>query len=284
VTRLRSKTGCRYDHAVADPLASAAGFNAAQPHIARVYDYLLGGKDNFAADRAVGDQIIASLPAAQVGVRAQRAVLARVVHYLVAEAGVSQLLDIGSGLPTAQNVHQIAQRIDPAARVIYVDNDPVVLAHARALLADDSVTFAAEGDLRDPAGILASREVRTRLDWDKPVGLLLCGILHYLLDEEQPAQLVQVLYDALPAGSYVFIQHLLHRGDPASADLEAAMQRGLGRSQFRTLEQVRELFGGLELVEPGLVPVPDWRPDASTGTARHHPVLGMACAGVARKT
>src|SRR5437879_4227889 len=139
------ETGRRYDQVVADPLADTAGFNPAVPHIARVYDYLLGGKDNFAADRAVGDQIIASLPAAQIGVRAQRAVLARVVHYLVADAGVRQLLDIGSGLPTAQNVHQIAQRIDPAARVVYVDNDPVVLAHARALLADDSVTFAAKG-------------------------------------------------------------------------------------------------------------------------------------------
>ena len=188
---------------VADRSTGAAGFNPAQPHIARVYDYLLGGKDNFAADRAVGDQIIASLPAAQLGVRAQRAVLARVVHYLVADTGVRQLLDIGSGLPTAENVHQIAQKIDPAARVVYVDNDPVVLTHARALLADDSVTFAAEGDLRDPAGILASPEVRTHLDWDKPVGLLLCGILHYLLDEGHPAQLVKVLCDALPVAEAV---------------------------------------------------------------------------------
>lgn len=276
--------GCRYDQVVADPLADAAEFNPARPHIARVYDYLLGGKDNFAADRAVGDQIIASLPAAQIGVRAQRAVLARVVHFLVADAGVRQLLDIGSGLPTAQNVHQIAQRIDPAAKVIYVDNDPVVLAHARALLADDSVTFAAKGDLRDPAGILASPEVSTRLDWEKPIGLLLCGILHYFLDEDHPAELVKVLSDALPPGSYVFIHHLLHRGDPASARLEAAMQQGLGRSQFRTLEQVRELFGGLELIEPGLVPVPDWRPDETTVTARRHPVLGLACVGVALKT
>jgi hypothetical protein len=249
-----------------------------------VYDYLLGGKDNFAADRVVGDQIIASLPAAQLGVRAQRAVLARVVHYLVADAGVRQLLDIGSGLPTAENVHQIAQKIDPAASVIYVDNDPVVLTHARALLADNSVTFAAEGDLRDPASILASPEVRTHLDWDKPVGLLLCGVLHYLLDEEHPAQLVKVLCDALPAGSYVFIHHLLHRDEPASAALEAAMQRGLGRSQFRTLEQVRDLFGGLELIEPGLVPVSDWRPGEAAISTGQHPVLGMACAGVARKT
>ena len=263
---------------------SAPGFDASRPHIARVYDYLLGGKDNFAADRAVGDQIIASLPAAQVGVRAQRDVLARAVRYLVGEAGIRQLLDIGSGLPTAENVHQIAQQIDPATRVVYLDNDPVVLSHAQALLADDRVTFAAAGDLRDPAGILASPAVRAHLDWDRPIGLLLCGILHYILDDERPAELMAVLCDGLPAGSYVFIHHLLDNADPASAELQAAMQKGLGRSQFRTLEQVRELFGGLELIEPGLVPVPDWRPDRGTLSARHHPVLALACAGLARKT
>ena len=185
------------------------GFDASRPHVARVYDYLLGGKDNFAADRAVGDQMIASLPAVQVGVRAQRDVLGRVVRYLVGEAGVRQLLDIGSGLPTAENVHEIAQRVDPATRVVYLDNDPVVLSHARALLADDKATFAVEGDLRDPAGILAHPEVRKHLDWEQPIGLLLCGILHYILDEENPAELVATLYDALPSGSYVFIHHLL---------------------------------------------------------------------------
>jgi hypothetical protein len=261
----------------------AAGFDASRPHIARVYDYLLGGKDNFAADRAVGDQIIASLPAAQIGVRAQRDVLGRAVRYLVGEAGVRQLLDIGSGLPTAENVHQIAQRIDPATRVVYLDNDPVVLSHAQALLADNKVTFAAEGDLRDPADILASPNVRAHLDWDKPIGLLLCGILHYIRDDERPAELMAVLCDGLPPGSYVFIHHLLHSADPASAALEAAMQKGLGRSQFRTLEQVRELFGGLELIEPGLVLVPDWRPDRDTMSASYHPVLTLACAGMARK-
>jgi hypothetical protein len=262
---------------------SAAGFDASRPHIARVYDYLLGGKDNFAADRAVGDQIIASLPAGQIGVRAQRDVLGRAVRYLVEQAGVRQLLDIGSGLPTAENVHQIAQRIDPATRVVYLDNDPIVLSHAQALLADDKVTFAAEGDLRDPAGILASPGVRAHLDWDQPVGLLLCGILHYILDDERPAELMAVLREGLPAGSYVFIHHLLHSEDPASAALEAAMQKGLGRSQFRTLDQVRELFGDLELIEPGLVLVPDWRPDRSTLSASYHPVLSLACAGLARR-
>ena len=141
-----------------------------------MYDYLLGGKDNFAADRAVADQISAQPPAVQVGVRAQRHLLGRVVRYLVGEAGLRQLLDIGSGLPTAENVHEIAHRIDPATRVVYLDNDPVVLAHARALLADDTVTFAVAGDLRDPAGLLADPDVREHLDWDQPIGLLLCGI------------------------------------------------------------------------------------------------------------
>jgi S-adenosyl methyltransferase len=228
---------------------SAPGFDASKPHISRVYDYLLGGKDNFAADRAVGDQLIAQLPAVQVGVRAQRDLLGRVVRFLVGEAGLRQLLDIGSGLPTAENVHEIAHRIDPATRVVYLDNDPVVLAHAEALLADNKVTFAVDGDLRDP----------------------------------DPAQVVETLYRALPAGSYVFIHHMLDSDDPASATLQAAMHNGLGRTQFRTFAQIRKLFSGLELVEPGVVLVPDWRPDPGTPGVQHHPVLGLAAAGVARK-
>jgi S-adenosyl methyltransferase len=262
---------------------AAAEFDASRPHVARVYDYLLGGKDNFAADRAVGDQIIASLPAVQVGVRAQRDLLGRVVRYLVGEMSLRQLLDIGSGLPTAENVHQIAQSVAPQARVVYLDNDPVVLSHARALLADNTVTFAAEGDLRDPAGILANPDVRKNLDWDQPIGLLLCGILHYILDEENPADLVAALYRALPPGSYVFIHHLLASDDPASATLQAEMQKGLGRTQFRTFGEIKKLFGHLELVEPGLVLVPDWRPYPATPRVSQHPVLRLAAAGVARK-
>jgi S-adenosyl methyltransferase len=197
--------------------------------------------------------------------------------------GISQLLDIGSGLPTAENVHEIAQQISRAARVVYLDNDPVVLSHARALLADDTATFAAEGDLKDPAGILANPDVRKNLDWEQPIGLLLCGILHYILDDEHPAELVATLYNALPSASYVFIHHLLASDDPASATLQTEMQKGLGRTKFRTLAQIRELFGGLELVEPGLVLVPDWRPYLHTPDVRRHPVLGLAAAGVARK-
>ena len=259
-------------------------FNPARPHAARVYDYLLGGKDNFAADREVGDRIIASLPEVQVGVQAQRAVLGRVVRFLVGEAGVKQLLDIGSGLPTSDNVHEIAQRAAPGTRVVYVDNDPVVLAHARAILSDESSTFAERGDLLDPASIVRSPAIRDHLDWDQPIGLLLCGILHYMLDEEDPGRLVAEVADALPSGSYVFIHHLLDTGDPAAAALQEQMLKGLGRVRFRTLAEVRRLFGDLELVEPGLVPIPEWRPDPGTPIrADYGVVLSMACAGVARK-
>ena len=261
--------------------ATSVPFDASRPHVARVYDYLLGGKENFAADRAVGDRMLASIPAVQLGVRAQRDVLGRVVRYLVGDVGLRQLLDIGSGLPTADNVHEIAQRIDPATRVVYLDNDPIVLSHAEALLADDKSTFAVDGDLRDPAGILAHPDVRKYLDWDQPIGLLMCGILHYVLDEEHPADLVGALYDALPSGSYVFIHHLLAIEDPAAAELQEQMRTGLGRAQFRTMDEVRTLFDGLELVEPGLVIVPDWRPEPPA--IRDHPVLEMACVGVARK-
>lgn len=258
-------------------------FDSSRPNVARVYDYLLGGKDNFAADRAVGDQIMASLPAVGMGVRAQRDVLGRVVRYLVGEAGITQLLDIGSGLPTADNVHEIAQRIEPKTRVVYIDNDPVVLTHAQALLADHKATFAVAGDLTDPGAILADPEVQDKLDWDKPIGLLLCGILHFLLDEDEPAERVAALRQALPSGSYVFIHHLLAGDGEAASVLQEEMQRGLGRVQFRTLDQVMEFFRGLELVEPGLVHVPDWRPGTPASVAADHPVLRLACAGVARK-
>ena len=260
-----------------------ATFDPTQPHISRVYDYLLGGKDNYAADRAVAERIIESQPTIQIGVRGQRAVLGRVVRYLVGEAGLRQLIDIGSGLPTAENVHQIAQRIAPDCRVVYADNDPVVLSHARALLADDVATVVVAGDLREPKALLDTQEVRAHLDFGQPVGLLLCGILHHILDSENPRGLTEALITALPSGSYVFIHHLLDSGDPAAAELQAIMQAGMARGQFRTREQILAMFGDLELVPPGLVIVPEWRPDPDTASAQDHPVLKMACAGVARK-
>jgi len=253
------------------------------PNVARVYDYLLGGKDNFAIDRTYGQRIAATLPGSGSGVRAQRALLARVVRYLVADGGIRQLLDIGAGLPAEENVHQTAQRVDPATHVVYVDNDPVVLAHARALLAENPAVAVVEGDLRDPAGITGHPMVRAHLDWTRPVGLLLSGIMHQIMDEDRPAGLIAQLIDALPSGSYVFINHLLDLDDAASVHLKQLMTRAFGRVQFRTAAQVRELFCGLELVEPGLVLTRDWRPDGA-GEAEERPViLGMACAGVGRK-
>ena len=258
-------------------------FDPTRPHVARVYDYLLGGKNNFAADRAVGMRIIAGFPEVQAGVQAQRDVLGRAVRYLVGEVGIRQLLDVGSGLPTSDNVHEIAGRAAPGTRVVYVDNDPVVLAHARAILSDETLTFAEQGDLRQPSSIVASEAVRAHLDWSQPVGLLLCGILHYLLDDDDPGRLVAELASALPSGSYVFIHHLLDTGDPAAAELQEHMLKGLGRVRFRTLREVRALFGDLELVPPGVVPLPEWHPDPGTPVRLDYGVLSLACVGVARK-
>jgi hypothetical protein len=253
-----------------------AKVDTSRPNNARVYDYLLGGRDNFAVDRALADRMAALLPAAKSSVRAQRDVLARVIRYMVREQGVTQLLDVGSGLPTEQNVHQVAQRVNQDVRVVYLDNDPVVISHATALLADEKRTFAVRADLRDPEGILdAAREL---LDWNQPVGLVLCGILHFLADDEKPAALMAVLIDALPSGSCVFINHMVQADNAAT--LEAVMRQGLGRVRFRTREQILELFAGLELVEPGLVPATDWRPDRP---ASDPPMVSLACSGVARK-
>ncbi|MBC3841744.1 SAM-dependent methyltransferase [Streptacidiphilus sp. 4-A2] len=261
-------------------------FDMPQPNIARIYDYLLGGKDNYASDRQVGDRIEQALPAVHLGVRQQRAVLRRVVRYLVGEAGLRQLVDIGSGLPTADNVHQIAQQLEPSTRVVYVDNDPVVLAHARALLADSKETVVAVGDLRDPAAILAEPTLREHIDFEQPVGLLLCGILHYVLDNEEPLRIVRQLIDALPSGSYVFIHHLITPDDSADEGTiaaEAALRQGVGRGQFRTLPEVAAFLEGLDLVEPGVVTVTEWRPDEDTPSLVDNPVLRLAAVGVARK-
>jgi hypothetical protein len=262
---------------------AAAGVDVNRPSIARVYDYLLGGKDNFAPDRAVGDQIKQALPEVRIGVEAQRAVLRRVVGHLTAEAGIRQFLDIGSGLPTAGNVHETAQAVDPGARVVYVDNDPIVLAHARALLSDNDGTIVISGDLLRPEEILADPALVGHLDLTQPVGLLLCGILHHLTDEEDPAGLVARMWNALPPGSYVFIHHLIQVDDPGAAVAEAALRQGMGRGQFRPVKEVERMFDGLELVDPGVVPVPEWRPEPGDPSSDDHPVLRLAAVGVARR-
>lgn len=257
--------------------------NATQPNIARVYDYLLGGKDNFEVDRELGDKIKDAMPGVRLGVEQQRAVLRRVVRYLVGEAGIGQIIDIGSGLPTAGNVHETAREIDPGTRVVYVDHDPVVLTHARALMSDDRTTIAIGGDARDIDGILGSPDLKAHVDLDRPVGLLLCGILHHILDDEDPFGMVAAYRAALPSGSYLFIHHLAEVDDPMVVAAQAELQRATGRGQFRPPDRIALFFDGLEMVDPGLVSVTEWRPDATTPSVDTNPVLRLAVAGLARK-
>jgi len=231
-------------------------------HVARVYDFWLGGKDNFAADRAAGEQAIQAYPDIVYSVRANRAFLARTVRYLAGEAGIRQFLDIGTGIPTANNTHEVAQDVAPGSNVVYVDNDPVVLTHARALLVSGQHghTSYIDADLRDTKPILA--EAAQTLDFSRPVAIMLMAILQHIDEAEDPYAIVNSLLAAVPPGSYLAISH------PA-ADIEteamAQMAERLNKLMaekvtFRNRQQVARFFEGLELVEPGMVRVQEWRP------------------------
>jgi hypothetical protein len=231
-------------------------------HVARVYDFWLGGKDNFAADRAAGQQAIQAYPDIVYSVRANRAFLARTVRYLAGEAGIRQFLDIGTGIPTANNTHEVAQDVAPGSNVVYVDNDPVVLTHARALLVSGQQghTSYIDADLRDTKQILA--EAAQTLDFSRPVAIMLMAILQHIDEAEDPYAIVNSLLAAVPPGSYLAISH------PA-ADIEteamAQMAERLNKLMaekvtFRNRSQVARFFDGLELVEPGMVRVQEWRP------------------------
>jgi S-adenosyl methyltransferase len=231
-------------------------------HVARVYDYWLGGKDNFAADRAAGEQAIQAYPDIVYSVRANRAFLARTVRYLAGEAGIRQFLDIGTGIPTANNTHEVAQNVAPGSNVVYVDNDPVVLTHARALLVsgEQGRTHYIDADLRDTGQILA--EAALTLDFSQPVAIMLMAILQHIDEAEDPYAIVNSLLDAVPPGSYLAISH------PASDIETEAMAKMAVRLNklmaekvtFRSRAQVARFFEGLELVEPGMVRVQKWRP------------------------
>ncbi|KIH99669.1 translation initiation factor IF-2 [Streptomonospora alba] len=233
-------------------------------HPARIWDYWLGGKDNFAADRETGDQILAAIPDMVDNARADRAFLGRAVRYLATEAGVRQFLDIGTGIPAAGNTHEIARDVAPGSRVVYVDNDPVVLAHARALLTGDEhvVTDYIDADLREPEHILTG--AAQTLDFDSPVVVMLLGILEFVPDAEQARGLIERLMDAVPSGSFLVISHSTNEVHREAMD-EAARLWNEGGSTPLTLRDaagLRELFAGLEPVEPGVVSCTLWRPDA----------------------
>ena len=250
-------------------------------HIARVQDYWLGGRDNFAADRQAGEEAVAAFPGLVASVRSTRSFLARTVRYLTAEEGVRQFLDIGSGIPTAGNTHEVAQAIAPDALVVYMDNDPVVFAHARGLLASGphGNTAYLGTDLRDTGMVLA--EAARLLDLTQPVALVLMSVLQFIPDEADPWKIVATLIDALAPGSFLVVAH------PAN-DIEARVMARLAarlnqlmaeQVTLRSQAQVERFFRGLRLVPPGIVRVPEWRPDVAEAVAR----VGTLWGGVGQK-
>lgn len=232
------------------------------PHPARIYDALLGGKDNYAADRQAIRQLLRAAPEARDSARANRAFLQRAVRYLVGEAGIRQIIDVGTGIPSAGNVHEVAAQVAPGTRVAYVDNDPIVHVHANALLTGSGTTTIVLADLREPEAILGHPKVRTLIDFTQPVALLLVAILHFITDAENPARILAVFRDALPAGSYLALSHATADLRPASAREAAAVyDQATSPVTLRTQAQVAAFFDGWDLAEPGLVQVPSWRPD-----------------------
>jgi S-adenosyl methyltransferase len=266
------------------PLAAntdeSVDFDTSVAHIARVYDYWLGGKDNFAADREAGDEALQAYPDLVSSVRANRAFLARGVHYL-AEAGIQQFLDIGTGIPSANNTHEVAQRVAPGSRVVYVDNDPIVLAHARALLVGDpaGATEYLDADLRDTAQIL--EHAAGVLDFSRPVAVMLVAVLHLIGPDDDPYGIVGQLMAAVPPGSYLLLSHVASDIEPEKmAEMGKRLNRLLAqRGWYRSQPEVAGFFAGLELVPPGLVPVQQWRPDSEVEAARRSAMWG----GIAQK-
>jgi S-adenosyl methyltransferase len=244
-----------------------AEIDPTKAHIARVYNYWLGGKDNYAADQQAAEQVIAAYPNIRTSVRAQRAFLGRAVHYLAAEVGIRQFLDVGTGLPSANNTHEVAQREASESRIVYVDHDPVVLAHARALLTSsrEGATAYIDADLRDTGKIL--REAAATLDFGQPVAVMLIGVLHCIPDDDDPAGIVARLLAAVPSGSHLVIAHPASDVDVAQVSTATTRFNRLAAEPvtLRTHAEVSRFFDGLDLVEPGVVQLHRWRADAVTG-------------------
>ena len=251
-----------------------------RPHPARMYDYFLGGKDNYEVDRAAVEQFIKAAPEVREGVRANRRFMHRAVRHVVAEGGIRQILDIGTGLPTEPNVHQVARAVAPGTRVAYVDNDPIVSAHSRALV-DDGDTSVVLADLRDPLAVLDHPDIRRVIDFDRPLALLLVAVVHFVPDAQDPAGIVATLREALPAGSYLVLSHAtgdIH--EDRREDAAAVYKAATATMNLRSHAQVADFFGDFSLLDPGLVQVPDWRPEEPP--KRDAPPIGIY-GGVARK-
>jgi SAM-dependent methyltransferase len=260
--------------------------DTSKPHSARIYDYYLGGKDNFAADRETAVKAMKAWPPIRMAARENRAFLGRAVRYLAEEAGITQFLDLGSGLPGVGNVHEIAQDVNRAARVVYVDNDPIVLAHARALLTStpDGACDYIEADLREPRAILD--QAANTLDFGRPVAVMLLMTLQYIPDADDPHHIVSALLDAVPPGSYLAVSDVA-RDLAADANVETSTERlnermGPARMTIRGVDQIAGFFGGLEMVPPGLVQLPQWRPELGVAVPVPGGTISAYC-GVGRK-
>lgn len=261
------------------------GVDTETPSTARMYDYYLGGKHHYPADREAAERVLTVFPQLAPILRANRAFLVRAVRHMT-ESGIRQFLDLGTGLPTQENVHQVAQAVAPDARVVYVDNDPVALAHARALLATDTQTTVADADLRQPEQVLAHPEATKLIDLDEPIGLLCVAVLHFVTDDEDPAGIVARYRSAMASGSHVAVSIAnSDSGDPdAFRQLEEIYRNATSPLVLRPRTQIQTLFEGFRLVEPGLVDIPDWRPESAEEARAQRaasPAVGLA--GVARK-
>jgi SAM-dependent methyltransferase len=252
-----------------------------RPSAARVYDYLLGGSHNFAVDREAAKQALTFMPDIAVHAQANRAFLYRAVRYLV-DAGVRQFLDIGSGVPTVGNVHEVAQRIDPAARVVYVDVDPVAVAHSRAILANNDRATVIQQDLRRPEAILEHPDLQAMLDFDQPIALLLVAILHAMSDDDDPYRIVARLTDRLAPGSHLAISHGTADSMEQAEEFQALTARLGYPLTLRSHAEVERFFAGFDLIEPGVVFLPQWRPE-DPGDVGDHPERAGQYAGVGRK-
>jgi S-adenosyl methyltransferase len=266
------------------PPAAARRYDPGKPHVARMYNYFLGGKDNRAVDRDAAGLVLAQVPEARDIAKANRAFMARAVRYLAAGPGITQFLDIGTGIPAAPNVHEIAQGITPGSRVVYADNDPIVLAHARALLPStpEGATAYIDADLRDPAEII--REAGETLDFREPVALLLVAVLHFIPDADDPGGITAALLEALAPGSYLVLSHgTADFHEPAVTHTAASAYDGAtGPLVLRPRAEVGEFFGGLTLEPPGLVQAPLWRPGREGDGPENLAKIGIY-AGVAAK-
>ncbi|WNI14595.1 SAM-dependent methyltransferase [Actinacidiphila sp. ITFR-21] len=263
------------------PSWAPQGIDLTVPSVSRIYDYFLGGSHNFEVDREAARVALQALPGIPKIGQANRAVMRRAVRFAV-DLGITQFLDIGSGIPTFGNVHEVAHAASPGSRVVYVDNDPVAVAHSRAVLEDNEGATIARADLRDPRSVLDDAETRRMLDFDRPVALMLIAVVHFLPDEDRPAEIIATLRDALAPGSIVVITHATDESGPKAAGqqgVQQAYQRTATPLIMRSTAELQPFFNGFEIVEPGIVPLPFWRPDTPPGDdddpAVHHGLAGV---------